>query len=169
MIPYELNNDNLYLSKKNAGYALYSGQIFIIVFIVSVYLKYYYLSIASFFLYLSTMFFWSNVHTTNSFEMKLIDCATAAIVIYLVVFYYAETHVKPKYKNVIQTVCLYAVLVFLLNELVYYYTVKTHNDYTRILNIHRREFVNEITMISHVTFVHLLPSFTFMYCALASI
>ena len=49
MAPYELNNDNLYVSKKTAGYALYSGQIFIIVFMVSVYLKYYYLSIASFF------------------------------------------------------------------------------------------------------------------------
>jgi hypothetical protein len=169
MAPYELNNDNLYVSKKTAGYALYSGQIFIIVFMVSVYLKYYYLSIASIFLYLSTICFWSNVHNTNSFEMKLIDCIIASIVICLVVFYYAETHVKPKYKNIIQAVCLYAVLVFLLNELVYYYTVKTHNDFTSILNIHRREFMNEITMISHVTFVHLLPSFTFMYCALASI
>jgi len=168
MNQYDLQKDNVFVSEKTATYVIYSGHLFIVASIITYYLKHYLLCFASICLYLSTMMFWSNVHINNLYEIKLLDMSIATITILLVLFYYTPNYIKPRYKYIVYSVFSTAILVYIINEFMYYFTVKTHNNYSKIVNINRREFMNELTVLSHIIFIHVLPVFTYSYCAVLS-
>jgi hypothetical protein len=168
MHPYELHKENVFVSEQTATCVIYSGQLFIISALVTFYLGHYYLCFASICLYFSTMLFWSNVHSSNLNEIKLLDMTIALTTILLVLFYYTPKYIKPQYKYIVYAVFTTSLLVYVINELMYHYTVKTHPDYSKIANGRRHEFINEITIYSHILFLHILPVVSYSCCALLS-
>ena len=168
MHPYELNKENIFVSEQTAAYVVYSGQLFIVSALVALYLRHYYLFFASICIYFSTMLFWSNIHSSNLIEIKLLDMTIAVTTILLVLFHYTPKYIKPQYKYIVYAVFTTALLVYAINELMYYFTVKTHPDYSKIANGRRHEFMNEITIYSHILFLHVLPVFAYSCCALLS-
>lgn len=166
---YDLHNDQIYLSKTNGDYAVLSGQLFIFAALIACFLKHYYLSILLLCLYVSTMLFWGNVHIKNSTEMKIADCTIAFFVILFFITYGINNYFKTEFKPIMYGICIFAITVFLINETVFYYTVKTDVNYSKIENIHKREFINNATVFSHILFIHIIPVFTYIYCAILSI
>ena len=166
---YELKKENVYVSENAAQWALFSGQLFILAALTACFLKQFYLSFALFCLYVSTMFFWSKVHTDNDPSMKLIDSLIAFSTLLFFITYCADTYFKPGFKPLVYTVFVITLTVFFINEAIYYFTVKTSNEYSKISNIDNREFINQATVFSHITFLHVLPVSAYFYCAFGSL
>jgi len=165
---YELIKDEVYVSKNVADYAIGSGQLFLIASLVGLYLKHYYLSGLLFCVYISTMIFWTQVSISNNATIKWGDCMLSLFVFIFYITYAAEHYFKPTLKPLIYSVFIISMVVFLVNEIVYYYTIKTGHEYGKIANIKDRESMNYTSIFSHIFFLHMLPMGTYFYCIAAS-
>jgi hypothetical protein len=166
---YDFEKDAMCIPQQISNYALYSGQIFIFGAIVACFLKHYYLSALIFLLYVSTMLFWSNVRTKYLSKEKLFDSFIAASTVLLATFYYARYYFKPQYKTIWCVTIAFSIFVFIINEIVYYFNVNKWKDFGRLVNIAERNVINNMTVFSHILFLHILPVFAYIYCAVSSI
>ena len=166
---YDFEKDAMSIPQETSNYALYSGQIFIFGALIACFLKHYYLSALIFLLYVSTMLFWSNVRTEYLSKEKLFDSFVATSTILLVTFYYSRYYFKPHYKNVWLLSIAFSIFVFFINEIVYYFNVNKWKDFGRLVNIAERNVINNITVFTHILFLHIMPVFTYIYCAISSI
>jgi hypothetical protein len=166
---HELKNDEIYVSRQTAQYALYSGQLFIFAAIFACFMKHYYFTLALFCLYVSTMLFWTQICTDNDPYVKIIDSIIAFSALIFFIIYGSKNYFKPGFKPLVYAVFVICLTVFFINEAIYYFTVKTDNKYSKISNIDNREFINQATVFSHIIFIHILPVSTYFYCALGSL
>lgn len=166
---YDLEKDSMHIPKETTNYALYSGQVFIFAALIACFLKHYYLSFLLFCLYVSTMLFWSNVRIGHLSHEKMIDSIIATSVILITTFYYAQYHFKPRLKNIWYISIAFSILVFVINEIIYHFNVTSVKEFGRLINIAERNLINNVTVFSHILFLHITPVLTYIYCAVSSI
>jgi len=165
---YQLKEDNLYLSKELCQYPVLSGQIFIFAAIIGCFFKFYYLSFTMFCLYVSTMLFWSNHHDSNSTEFRIIDGFLGTLTAVLAI-YYGETHVLPKYRYILYSGFAIGLAFYILNEFLYYMLADNHSEFSKVINVENRGFLNRVSVFLHICFLHIMPVFVFFSCVMMSI
>lgn len=165
---YDFQNDSLRVPQRITCYGLYSGQIFIIAAIIACYLKHYWLSVAMFCLYITTMLYWSKMEVVYLSYTKAIDIFTATLTL-LIAGYYVNNHFKPEYKIVCALVVILAIVIWFINNTAYYYMVTQYGEFGKLVNIAERDVINSTTVFLHILFLHIMPVCTYIYCGLLSI
>uniref|UniRef100_A0A6C0B6R4 Uncharacterized protein n=1 Tax=viral metagenome TaxID=1070528 RepID=A0A6C0B6R4_9ZZZZ len=163
---FDFKNDSTTIPKNISNYALYSGQIFIFGAIITCFMRHYYLSMLMFLLYVSTMLFWSNVHIEYLSNEKIADSLIGTSVILLATFYYARNYFKNRFKNIWYISISISVFVFIINEIIYYLNITKNNNF---VNLIEQNLIHNISVFSHIIFLHIMPVFTYIYCAASSI
>jgi hypothetical protein len=158
-------------------YGLISAQIFIVGLFISCYYKHYYGAIILFFLYITTIIYWSKLHHFS--VIKCIDSFLAVSILGLITFYYSPKYFKPLYKSIWNWFMFIIVIIFIISNYIYYAKCFNRDNTTSNFHIYplvytsenskEREIENYRSVFTHCIFIHIMPVLVYFFCCYNSI